>query len=61
ITKDIISLGQKLRYTVVAEGVETEIQKDYLMAYGCDRAQGYYFSKPLNEQDAIVFAEKFNK
>ena len=61
ITKDIISLGQKLRYTVVAEGVETEIQKDYLMAYGCDRAQGYFFSKPLNEQDAIVFAEKFNK
>lgn len=61
ITKDIISLGQKLRYTVVAEGVETEIQKDYLMAYGCDRAQGYFFSKPLNEQDAIIFAEKFNK
>ena len=61
ITKDIISLGQKLRYTVVAEGVETEIQKNYLMAYGCDRAQGYFFSKPLNEQDAIIFAEKFNK
>lgn len=61
ITKDIISLGQKLRYTVVAEGVETEIQKDYLVAYGCDRAQGYYFSRPLNEVDTIPFIEKLNK
>ncbi len=60
ITKDIVSLGQKLGYTVVAEGVESEIQKDYLMAYGCDRAQGYFFSKPLNEDDTIPFIKKYD-
>ncbi|MFA5762824.1 MAG: EAL domain-containing protein [Bacilli bacterium] len=61
ITKDIISLGQKLRYVVVAEGVESQIQRDYLVSYGCDRAQGYFFSKPLNEEDAIPFVIKFNQ
>lgn len=61
ITKDIVSLGQKLRYIVVAEGVESEIQKDYLMAYGCDRAQGYYFSKPLNEEEVIKFIKQYEK
>lgn len=60
ITKDIVSLGQKLRYTVVAEGVETKIQKDYLVSYGCDRAQGYYFSRPLNEEDVVAFINRFN-
>jgi len=60
ITKDIVSLGQKLRYIVVAEGVESEIQKDYLVAYGCDRAQGYFFSRPLYEDDAVAFLSKQN-
>lgn len=61
ITKDIVSLGQKLHYVVVAEGVENTIQKDYLVAYGCDRAQGYYFSRPLEEEAAKAFIENSNQ
>jgi len=33
--------------TVVAEGVETEAQRDALIAIGCDAAQGYLFARPL--------------
>lgn len=61
ITKDIISLGQKLHYLVVAEGIENEIQKDYLVHYGCDRGQGYYFSRPLGDDDALAFVKKNEK
>jgi PAS domain S-box-containing protein len=61
ITKDIVSLGQKLRYIVVAEGVETEIQHRYLLHYGCDRAQGYFFSRPLYDEDALKYVRKHNE
>lgn len=43
----IISMGKALDLTVVAEGVETEEQKAFLTAHGCDEMQGYLFSKPL--------------
>lgn len=39
--------------TVVAEGVEHEIQKQYLLNWGCDKIQGYLVSKPLDEEAAI--------
>ncbi len=32
---------------MIAEGVETEQQRDFLRAHGCDEIQGYYFSRPL--------------
>jgi EAL domain-containing protein (putative c-di-GMP-specific phosphodiesterase class I) len=43
----IISMGKALELTVVAEGVETEEQKAFLVENGCDEMQGYLFSKPL--------------
>ena len=60
ITKDIVSLGQKLNYIVVAEGIENETQMRYLKSYQCDRAQGYYFSRPLDEEKALDFIRKTN-
>lgn len=42
-----IEIGHELGMTVTAEGVETEAQLDYLRANGCDRVQGYLFSRPL--------------
>ena len=42
-----VALAHNLGLTVVAEGVETEVQRDYLIEHGCDYLQGYYFSKPL--------------
>lgn len=53
ITGDIISMAHKLGLTVVAEGVETKKQWDYLKENKCDVVQGYYFSKPLDEEDAF--------
>jgi EAL domain-containing protein (putative c-di-GMP-specific phosphodiesterase class I) len=48
IAEAIISLGKKLRVTVVAEGVETAEQVAFLQGQGCDEMQGFYFSKPCH-------------
>jgi diguanylate cyclase len=47
IAQTIIQLGQSLGFQVVAEGVETEGQRDFLLRNGCKVFQGYLFSKPL--------------
>jgi diguanylate cyclase (GGDEF)-like protein/PAS domain S-box-containing protein len=46
IVETIISMANHLRFGVIAEGVETEEQLDFLMGKGCREFQGYYFSKP---------------
>jgi diguanylate cyclase (GGDEF)-like protein/PAS domain S-box-containing protein len=43
----VISLAQTLKLTVVAEGIETEAQREFLRFAKCEEAQGYLFSKPL--------------
>ena len=47
ITKAIIALGKSLKFTIIAEGVETQAQKDFMMTNKCDYMQGYFFSKPI--------------
>jgi EAL domain-containing protein (putative c-di-GMP-specific phosphodiesterase class I) len=47
IAKTIIALSQNLGLGVIAEGVETEAQRDFLASSGCHAYQGYYFSRPL--------------
>ncbi|MGG0449194.1 EAL domain-containing protein [Priestia megaterium] len=56
IAQAIISLSQSLKLEVIAEGVEEEYQKAFLMENGCDHMQGYLFSKPLAAED---FEEAF--
>ncbi|HWO97773.1 MAG TPA: EAL domain-containing protein [Bacillus sp. (in: firmicutes)] len=51
----IINLGQSLGMQVVAEGVEEEYQKEFLLKNGCCRMQGYLFSKPLCKRDFEQF------
>jgi diguanylate cyclase (GGDEF)-like protein len=51
LTIAIISLGHNLRLRVVAEGVETEEQLQFLQRLGCDEYQGFYFSKPVAAPD----------
>jgi diguanylate cyclase (GGDEF)-like protein/PAS domain S-box-containing protein len=48
IVRAIIALGHNLGLKVVAEGVETEEQIEFLRANSCDELQGYYFSKPVS-------------
>lgn len=57
VTDTIIDLGHKMNLTIVAEGVETEVQLDYLKKNNCDKIQGYLFSKPLPEADLDDFIE----
>jgi diguanylate cyclase (GGDEF)-like protein/PAS domain S-box-containing protein len=47
IVKTIVGLGQSLGLAVIAEGVETREQRDFLVASGCHAFQGYYFSRPV--------------
>ncbi len=52
IVRAIISLASNLEMSVIAEGVETEDQLSVIRKLGCEYAQGYYFSKPL-EANAV--------
>lgn len=47
IAKAIIALGKALSLDVLAEGVETDEQKNWLLQEGCHLGQGYWFSKPI--------------
>jgi len=50
LTKAIIEMGKSLSLTVVAQGVETKEQAEFLRAHACDEFQGFYFNKPLSAQ-----------
>ena len=51
----LINLSKHLEKQTIFEGVETQVQRDFLRSIKCDQAQGYFYSKPLAEQDFIQF------
>lgn len=55
VMDNLISLAQSLGLEVVAEGIETKEQYIKLKSAGCNSIQGYYFSKPLKPQEAVIF------
>ncbi|MDF2878468.1 MAG: sensor- diguanylate cyclase/phosphodiesterase [Clostridia bacterium] len=54
----IVMIGRRMGLTVLAEGVETKEQLDYLKHHQCDKIQGYYFSEALPEEEAVALLQK---
>ena len=58
IANIVIDLGHKLGMKVIAEGVETQNQIDFLRDNACDKIQGYIISEPVNEIEFNLLLEK---
>lgn len=57
LVKAIVAMGHALGMALIAEGVETRCQWDFLKRIGCDMAQGYYFAKPLPRDEFSEYLE----
>jgi len=55
VVEFMVNIAKELDLSVIIEGVETEIQERIVKRYGCQYAQGYYYSMPLDETDLIAF------
>ena len=55
IAKAIINLGHSLNIEVLAEGIENEFQRDFVISHGCDYAQGYYYKAPETADKIFEF------
>jgi EAL domain-containing protein (putative c-di-GMP-specific phosphodiesterase class I) len=53
IVRAMLNLGRELGLCMIAEGVETNAQWQFLEAEGCDEIQGFWFSRPLSASDFI--------
>ncbi|HSR15425.1 MAG TPA: bifunctional diguanylate cyclase/phosphodiesterase, partial [Gemmatimonadales bacterium] len=58
IIRTIVGLARSLELRTLAEGVETDAQAEFLRGVGCDAAQGYVFSPPLDEHELIEFLQQ---
>jgi EAL domain-containing protein (putative c-di-GMP-specific phosphodiesterase class I) len=58
LVKTIIDMGHVLGMEVVAEGVETREQLEYLKKHGCDAVQGFFFSRPLPAGEIVNLLRK---
>ncbi len=59
LVQAIIVMAHQLGIKVIAEGIETQAQKQILMDAGCDYGQGFYFSKALSQKDILIFLEEW--
>lgn len=60
IVQTIVTMGRSLKLQVVAEGVETQTQLDFIKELGYDMIQGFFFSPPLPADDFVNYLEKHN-
>ena len=59
LCKAIIVMAHALGMRVIAEGVETQLQRDLLAAAGCDYAQGYFYARPMSVPDFEAFVADY--
>jgi len=59
IIKSIIVMANVLKFCVIAEGVETKLEMDFLKNCGCNEVQGYYFSHPLPTEKAEIYMKSY--
>ena len=59
ICQAVIRIAQSLGLAVIAEGVETEEQRQFLLRHGCTQAQGFLFSKPVFAPEIAEYAARF--
>jgi diguanylate cyclase (GGDEF)-like protein/PAS domain S-box-containing protein len=57
VASAVIHMGKALKHVVIAEGVETREQHDFLLRHGCGQAQGFYFSHPLPAEQCARLLE----
>ena len=60
VTRTLVALGSALSARVVAEGIETEAQRDVLIALGCPFGQGFLFARPLAANDVGAWVAQAN-
>ena len=58
ILEQVVSMANKLHLGLLAEGVETKEQIQQLQSMGCDQVQGYYYAKPMPEDEFFALLEK---
>ncbi|HAT1703578.1 bifunctional diguanylate cyclase/phosphodiesterase [Legionella pneumophila] len=61
IAKAIINLGHSLNLQVLAEGVENEFQRDFIISHGCDYAQGYFYKAPDTPENILEFLKNLSE
>lgn len=61
IVSAIIAMAKSLKFNVIAEGVETAEQLDYLAEHGCNEVQGYFTGKPVPAEEFLQFLVKKSK
>ena len=57
ITTSVCTWGKNFQLDVVAEGVETQAQLDFLETVGCNDVQGYFFAKPMSKEDLVSYLD----
>ena len=60
IVSIITAMSQQMQLKVIAEGVETLQQAQWLKSIGCNEVQGFYFCRPMPEQDTIRYLHACN-